>query len=294
MDPEEGYKAFRSGVAQQKKAVGMKKQYIWEYFDSGVRNEANEAPIVMLPGAGGSSDCFYKQVLGLSAKGHRVISVKFPAIYSYQDFVSSFERFLDALELSKIHLFGAALGGFLAQVYAQERPERLESLILCNTFCDSSYFAEQSACLPFFGYMPEFYLKKIILDNFPKGPFDSEQERAVDFMVRQVEKLSQQDVAARLTLNTIPLSIDLPKISSSLVTVIHTFDTCSTPAFMLEQLAARYPGCRLAQLKTGGDFPYLATPAEFNMMIEVHLLNIQRQSEQSSSTVREDPVNGSL
>jgi len=279
LDGEEAYKTFRGKVAMQRKSVGIQKQYVWEYFDCGVQKGGSPIPLIMLPGAGGSSDCFFKQVLGLSAKGFRVISVKYPAIYFFQEFVSSFERFMDALEISKFHLFGSGLGGFLAQVYALERPERLESLLLCNTFCDSSYFSEQATCFSLFSYMPEFYLKKILLDNFPKGPFEPEQQAALEFMTKQVNKLSQQDVAARLTLNTTPLSIDLPKVDSKRVTVVHTFDTCVTPAYMSEQLAARYLGCRLAQLKTGGDFPYLACPDEFNMMIEVHMRDIQRRKE---------------
>ena len=43
----------------------------------------------------------------------------------------------------KVHLLGSALGGFLAQKFAEfTRPcPRVASLILCNTFTDTSVFS---------------------------------------------------------------------------------------------------------------------------------------------------------
>eukprot|EP00299_Pterocystis_sp_00344_P018332 c9157_g1_i6.p1 GENE.c9157_g1_i6~~c9157_g1_i6.p1 ORF type:complete len:146 (+),score=30.97 c9157_g1_i6:207-644(+) len=144
--------------------------------------------------------------------------------------------------------------------------------------------------------MPEFYLKKIILDNFPQIPLEPEQADAVDFMVKQVtnqyamkyflshcfvivfhqlEGLNRQDVASRLVLNTTYMAVDLTKVWPQ------TLDA-SVPVFLIDQLAARYPDCKLAQLKTGGDFPYLAAASELNMMLEVAQSHTQKCSSQRS------------
>ena len=48
----------------------------------------------------------------------------------------------------QVHIFGTAFGGFLAQMYAKNRPRRVESLILCNSYCDSTSF---SVNVPLFG-----------------------------------------------------------------------------------------------------------------------------------------------
>lgn len=45
----------------------------------------------------------------------------------------------------QIHLFGTSLGGFLAQLFAQHRPRRVKSLVLSNTFLETSNF---SAAMP--------------------------------------------------------------------------------------------------------------------------------------------------
>lgn len=44
--------------------------------------------------------------------------------------------------VAKVHLFGASLGGFLAQKFAEctYKSPRVHSLILCNSFSDTSIF----------------------------------------------------------------------------------------------------------------------------------------------------------
>jgi pimeloyl-ACP methyl ester carboxylesterase len=42
-------------------------------------------------------------------------------------------RFLPALGLAKVDLFGFSLGGFIAQIIAQERPDLVRRIILAGT-----------------------------------------------------------------------------------------------------------------------------------------------------------------
>jgi len=48
----------------------------------------------------------------------------------------------------QVHLFGGALGGFLAQLFSQYRGRRVESLVLVNSFVDTANFQKNEA---FFG-----------------------------------------------------------------------------------------------------------------------------------------------
>lgn len=45
----------------------------WKIYDSGPKTV--QCPLVCLPPVSGTADVFFKQILGLSAKGIRVISV---------------------------------------------------------------------------------------------------------------------------------------------------------------------------------------------------------------------------
>ena len=83
--------------------------------------------------------------MNLSRHGYRVIGVEWPPYWNLGDWCVGFRALLTHLALEKVHLFGAALGGFLAQKFAEfTRPcPRVASLILCNTFTDSEVQKKQ-------------------------------------------------------------------------------------------------------------------------------------------------------
>lgn len=192
------YQLFRSWVAQQRVSLGNVNEKIWKYYDFGPKEAT---PLVCIPGASGTAEIFYKQMISLCPKGYRIVSVQ-PAPYdTHQGWCKGFDRFLDKIGAPKAHLFGTSLGGYLAQCYAQFRPARVASLILNNTFSDTQYFHDNSPCAAMFSLMPEFMLKRIILENFPVQKLEAEIANSVDFMVEQLEALSQAELASRLTLN---------------------------------------------------------------------------------------------
>ena len=80
--------------------------------------------------------------MALSARGVRVIAVDAPAYWSVEEWCRGFKQLLTQLSVEKVHIFGAALGGFLAQKFAEfTRPcPRVASLILCNSFTDTTVF----------------------------------------------------------------------------------------------------------------------------------------------------------
>eukprot|EP01130_Rhizamoeba_saxonica_P005509 TRINITY_DN2197_c0_g1_i2.p1 TRINITY_DN2197_c0_g1~~TRINITY_DN2197_c0_g1_i2.p1 ORF type:complete len:126 (-),score=13.70 TRINITY_DN2197_c0_g1_i2:9-386(-) len=95
----------------------------------------------------------------------------------------------------------------MAQCYIQycqshHKRDRVLSLILCNAFADTSYFVNNAkSCLGTFPFMPDFLLKKFLLANFPTHIDHVEVMQSVDFMVHQVEHLSQSQLASRLILS---------------------------------------------------------------------------------------------
>ncbi len=61
-------------------------------------------------------------------------SSKMDKDYSIQVHVDDVRAMLDHLRLSKVHLFGVSYGGSVALLFALRHPERVQSLILANTF----------------------------------------------------------------------------------------------------------------------------------------------------------------
>ncbi|XP_037495656.1 maspardin isoform X2 [Jatropha curcas] len=229
------YVYFKSQVPLHKIPIGTKQ---WRYYDFGPKVVP---PLICLPGIAGTADVYYKQIMSLSMK---------------------------------VHLYGSSLGGFLAQLFAQHRPRRVRSLILSNTFLDTRDFAAAMPWAPVVSWTPSFLLKRYVLTGIRDGPHEPFIADSVDFVVSQVETLSREDLASRLTLNVDAASVGSLLLSDSCITIMDTNDYCAIPQQLKDQLGERYPEARRAYLKTGGDFPFLSRPDEVNLHLQLHLRRV--------------------
>jgi len=267
------FKYFRGLVAQQRLNIDAFSDKIWKYYDYGPKDVA---PLIFIPGASGTAEVFYKQFLSLCPKGYRVISVQPPAYMTHDQWCKGFDRFLDKINIDKIHLFGTSLGGFLAQCFIQYKPQRVLSLILCNSFSDTQYYHDNAPCAGMFPLMPEFVLKRMILNNFPEGKLDNDIADSVDFMVQQLETLTQSELASRLTLNCLESSLkpaELP-FDKTKITIIDCLDEVAVPDKITNEVYKLFPEAKVAELKIGGNFPYISRPDEVNLYLEVHLRGV--------------------
>ncbi|KAF2313136.1 hypothetical protein GH714_009439 [Hevea brasiliensis] len=219
---------------------------------------------------------FKSQVPLHKIPGYRVISVDIPRVWNHHEWVQAFEKFLDVIDVHHIHLYGTSLGGFLAQLFAQHRPRRVRSLILSNTFLDTRSFAAAMPWAPVYVCQldPCIFAEKYVLTGIRDGPHEPFIADSVDFVVSQVETLSREDLASRLTLNVDAASVGSLLLSDSYITIMDTNDYCAIPQQLKDQLSERYPEARRAYLKTGGDFPFLSRPDEVNLHLQVYALSI--------------------
>eukprot|EP00160_Parvularia_atlantis_P005259 Unigene14497_Nuclearia_a/m.43687 Unigene14497_Nuclearia_a/g.43687 ORF Unigene14497_Nuclearia_a/g.43687 Unigene14497_Nuclearia_a/m.43687 type:complete len:187 (-) Unigene14497_Nuclearia_a:38-598(-) len=121
-----------------------------------------------------------------------------------------------------------------------------------------------------FSWVPDFALKRIILSNFPSGALEKRVADSVDFMVEQIETLSQPAIASRLTLNSAEARLEPGYFPDSRVMIIETYDEVALHESLRSQVRKFYPESRYAQLKSGGNFPFLARPEDVNMHIRIH------------------------
>ncbi|KAI5655635.1 hypothetical protein M9H77_32822 [Catharanthus roseus] len=262
------YIYFKSQVPLHKIPIGSKQ---WRYYDFGPKVVP---PLICLPGLAGTADVYYKQIMSLSMKGYRVISVDIPRVWNHQEWIQAFEKFLDAIDVHHVHIYGTSLGGFLAQLFAQHRPRRVRSLVLSNTYLDTSSFAAAMPWAPFVGWTPSFLLKRHVLTGIRDGPHEPFIADSVDFVVSQVESLSKDDLASRLTLTADVALVGPILIPDSSITIMDTSDYCAIPQPLKDQVSEKYPGARRAYLKSGGDFPFLSRPDEVNLHLQLHLRRV--------------------
>lgn len=264
------YQSFRSTIPQKKVVVDDDNSKEWTMYDAGPKTV--KCPLVCFPPASGTADVFFLQMLGLTTAGYRVISVEYPVYWTMREFCEGFRKLLDHLQLDKVHIFGTSLGGFLAQKFAEyvSRSQRVASLILCNSFYDTTIF-QQTNSAPTFWMMPALFLKKMVMGNFDKGLVDPDIAHSIDFLVERLDSLSQQELASRLTLNCMNCYVEPQKLRGVDITIMDVFDECALSGVVRDEMYKCYPEARRAHLKSGGNFPYLSRSADVNLFLQIHL-----------------------
>jgi len=273
LSKSEMYKNFRSWVGLQKLICDDKE---WQFYDYGPKNVP---PLLFIPGAQGTADVFYKQFVSLSSHGYRLVSIQYPPLWTHGEWVKAFDRFLDLLHVDKVHIFGASLGGYLALCFTQYRPQRVLSLILCTSFIDTHHFHRHSAWVSMLPWMPTFVLQRMLLADLPRDAVAIDEALAIDFLVEQLERLSHNELAARLALTTQDnyIRTELIRLAPEQVLVLDTFDDKSSSAALREEVTKLFPASKTATLKSGGSLPYLANSPELNLHIQIHLRQQQEQ-----------------
>eukprot|EP00928_Gymnodinium_smaydae_P032193 TRINITY_DN23380_c0_g1_i1.p1 TRINITY_DN23380_c0_g1~~TRINITY_DN23380_c0_g1_i1.p1 ORF type:complete len:396 (+),score=78.17 TRINITY_DN23380_c0_g1_i1:131-1189(+) len=261
----------------------------WCYYQAGppLTGASTEEAVVLLHGTSGSAASFFYQVDALGRRGYRVLSVQYPAYFSVEEWCKGFDDFLDALECRNVHLSGAGLGAFLAQHFTAKHPRRVKSLLLCNGFAQTHVFSAQVGYLStLVNVTPAPLLRKIMLDSFPQWGMDLPMKQAVDWMAQQVNDLSGDDLASRIALTCTPSSVGELRIEAGHVTLLEASGDTMVLEDVRRDLRQRYSSSRFAQLKARGDFPYLSSPEEVTLFLEVHLRGVGcfgREPEDNSS-----------
>lgn len=332
------YANFRAWVPRNFLSVGVQQQQSWLFYDWGPRSYPQ--PLVCLHALIGSAESFFHQIISLAPRGYRVISVHIPAYWNVADYCDAFHSFLDMLELSRIHIYGAGLGALLATQYALRKPDRIVSIVMTHALLSLPYPAsvsspsktssssttnsdisptsasqlldnERSSMPPtptfvtsvvpyspgILRWLPPFFVRSAMRALLPSGRTSSEQAYAAEFAISQTMSESRDVLAARLALvvtasrQSSSSASSQPNSSrrflstrdssstksvasvpdSRVVTLIDTLDRTSSALAMSDYLAETLPGARRAFLKTGGDFPYLSTPEDVNVLLIVHL-----------------------
>jgi len=267
------YHSFRGSVPLKKINIGDEGK-TWQVYDSGPRDSGS--PLVCLPPISGTADVFFKQCLALSVRGYRVLAAEWPAYYTLKDWCKGFKDLLDHLNLERVHLFGAALGGFLAQKFAEHTRNcpRVASLVLCNTFTDTTIFkySEEASAI---WLMPSVVLKRMVMTGLEMGQMDQQMVDATDFILERLESLGHAELASRLTLTCTPAHVEPQNVNDLPVTIIDVFDECALTQEVREETYKFYPSAKLGHLKSGGNFPYLSRSEEVNLYLSIHLRNFE-------------------
>ncbi|MFP4364022.1 MAG: alpha/beta fold hydrolase [Spirochaetia bacterium] len=102
----------------------------------------NDVPILMIHGLGADHCMWTPQLMSYPEKGVFCIA---PDVrghgksepvedLSLTDWAKDLNEILDTMGIEKVHVLGVSMGGVIAQEFALQYPEKISSLVLCDTF----------------------------------------------------------------------------------------------------------------------------------------------------------------
>ncbi|CAG2123294.1 unnamed protein product, partial [Medioppia subpectinata] len=148
-----------------------------------------------------------------------------------------------------------------AQKFAEStfQSRRIQSLILVNSFADTSVFNHTDSAVMFW-MTPTPLLKKLVMGSSSMQTTSRDQSilDAIQFMADKLDTLSQPELASRLTLNCLNCYVEPQRLQKLDITLLDVFDQCALSQSVRDELYKLYPEARRAHLKSGGNFPYLS------------------------------------
>ena len=231
------------------------------------------APLLMAHGLGMSCELWVRQVAALS-RGYRMIAVDLrgfgqsdrptePGSYAVEKFAQDLVALAHELGLSRMHLLGTSMGGFVAQALALQAPQLLSSLILCHTACRMSIPADvlevrlaalRTASMEEYGRMVAKQAlapgAEPVLHEWLAGLVARNDREAYTRVL--VEGLSQFDLASEVHAIRVPTLV-----------LVGELDRIIPPEGGRE-LARRIPGAELTLLGGVGHIGYAERPDAFN------------------------------
>jgi len=240
----------------------------WSFIDTGGKTKDARVPLILLPGSVGTCEVFFKQVAALGADG-RIIAATYPALADPEDLADGLAAFMTELELDRAHVLGSSFAGYWIQYAALRHPERIETLVLGNTFLEPGGLLANPLFAPDLilqGSAGE--LQRVWLERAESGP-DSE------LRTLQIDMLSGRQDAETLRSRLVGVVQARPcpeaEFPRERIVIIDCDDDPIITPFMRRAVRARYAGARAYALRTGGHYPHILNPGDYNAVLRVLL-----------------------
>jgi pimeloyl-ACP methyl ester carboxylesterase len=241
---------------------------------AGCRQAGSGRPVVLLHGAGGSSELWGPQLASL-ADAARLLAVDLPGhggsagpgllgIPAYADWVVAF---LDVAGVDRAVVVGHSMGGAIAQTLALERPERVEAMVLVAT---GARLRVAHRLLDAFRETPPE--GRSLLQGLSYGSGTPAARVAVAERVL-AETPPLVTVGDFLACDRFDLVDRLPRIAVPTLILAGAEDHL-TPPRLARTLADGIPGARLVEIPGAGHFPQLETPEAVSGAIRTFLSSL--------------------
>jgi len=202
-----------------------------------------------------------------------------PGPYSHEENASDLAALLDHLGWDRTHVLGVSMGGFIAQQFALNQPERLDRLVLAATAFGGPNMAPMSpaavaAMTPDPSLPTEERIRRAMPIAFSAPSWTETHREEFDYIVRRRLEYPQQPHAAMAQLMagvTFNVEARLGEIIAPTLVLAGSEDHVVPPR-NAELLASALPNARLGILAGCGHVLNIECPERFNRAVVRFLL----------------------
>ena len=245
----------------------------WRVIDTG--SSSDQGPVlIMLPGTLGNADIFFNQINNLG-KRIRIIAMAYPLITDVDLITGDIVRLMDRLGIDKASILGSSYGGFVAQIFAQNHPTRVDTLFIGNSLTDVDLLRSG---FPHVKQLVNISPKALRAQISGQMANWAEPEKIFAevkaFLQRELaEYLPPRGPKTRLSAIFLRKNPVVPAIPDKQIVIIDCEDDPLIPAIVRKDIRRRYPKAELHRMPSGGHFPYLTRTAAYNNILEKRLLS---------------------
>ena len=206
------------------------------------------------------------RVLRYDVRGHGGTAAP-PPPYAMERLADDAVGLMDALGIGRVHYIGLSLGGMIAQSLAMRHPERVASLVLCDTAMRMrrGMWDERIAAVAADGVEPQ--VEPSIARWFSPS-FAAEHADLVEALRKMIRGTSQAGyIGCSMAIRDADLGPAASGISAPTQVIVGRDDR-STPVGDAEALHRAIPGSALAIIDHAAHLPNIEQAARFNALME--------------------------
>jgi pimeloyl-ACP methyl ester carboxylesterase len=239
-------------------------------------------PVVLIPGFGAGMWIWFKQIPTFSKNYQTIVfdnrgvgkSDKPLAPYSVAQMAADVAGLLTTLGVTRAHILGASMGGFIAQEFALTYPQLTRSLVLCCTsFGGPNHVPPGPETLAAFGAFQGLNLENRIRQNFHLA-FSAAYERQHPAEVEAIIQMRiNNPVPEHASLNQLQaamgFNIEARVSQITAPTLIITGDhDLMVPPQNSHNLAAKMPQAEIAVIAGAGHSVFIEETTLFNKTVQ--------------------------
>ncbi|MBT3788955.1 MAG: alpha/beta hydrolase [Alphaproteobacteria bacterium] len=246
----------------------------WKMIDTLGKNNAKGPVLIMLPGTLGNADIFFNQINKLG-KRIRIIAMAYPLITDVDLIAGDIASLLDRMGVEKASILGSSYGGFVAQIFAQNHPTRVDTLFIGNSLTDIDLVRPAFPPIKQLMKTPPKDLRKHISGQMA-GWAEPEKifAEVKAFLQRELaEYLPPRGPKMRLAAIFLRKKAPVPAIPDKQIVVIDCEDDPLIPTAVRKDIRKRHRKAEQHRLPSGGHFPYLTRSSVYNKILEDRLLS---------------------